>query len=371
MKKISLEIQWAVGQKTGIGWYIYNITKELQKNNKNNYIGEFINFNKKYDVKKELDFDINLKENRIMPYKVYSFLTQKLKINHNLLLGTKSEIYHFFNFIIPKNIKGKVINTIHDTVFLSAPETMGHRKKIEDYRYGAEKSDLIITISESAKKDIIKNLNVPEKKIRIVTPGIDLKSYSKQITFEERKKIREKYKLPSDYILYLGTLEPRKNIERIIRSFLEYKKMSNTNIKLVLAGGKGWKYEKIMNLVNQNSKNIIITGYIDEKDKIAFYKMAKIFVFPSLYEGFGIPVLEAMACGVPVITSNVSSLPEVGGDAALLVNPLDEKEIMLGYQKILTDDILREKMIQKGFEQAKKFQWKESAKQLEKIYEEL
>ena len=371
MKKISLELQWAIGKKTGVGWYIYNIVRELNKSRKNEYVAEFVNFLNKYDARKEINCDIEIKENKLMPYKIYNFLTKKLNISHNLIFGTKSDIYHFFNFTIPKNIKGKVINTIYDTVFISAPETMGDRKTLKEYKYGAQKSDLIITISESAKKDIVDHLKVPKEKIKIIYPGIDFEKYSREIEKNKLRKIRKKYKLPKKYILYLGTIEPRKNIVRIINSFLEYRNLTKSDIKLVIAGGKGWKYEKIMKLVEQNKENIVLTGYIEEEDKISLYKMAEIFVFPSLYEGFGMPVLEAMACGVPVITSNVSSLPEVAGKAAILVNPLKVEEMTDAYSKILSNEEFRKKMIEEGIEQSKKFQWKESARKLEKIYEEL
>ncbi|BBM37294.1 glycosyltransferase family 4 protein [Pseudoleptotrichia goodfellowii] len=371
MKKISLELQWAIGEKTGIGWYIYNIVKELSKSDKNEYIAEFINFMGRHNIKSQINYDLRIRQNRFLTYTMYNFLTKKMNISHNLILGTKSNIYHFFNFTIPKNIKGKVINTIYDTVFITAPETMGDMKKIEEYRYGAEKSDLIITISESAKEDIIKNLNINENKIKIVYPGIDIENYFKKCEERELEIVRKKYSLPKNYILYLGTIEPRKNIERIINSFLKYKKKNNDDLKLVLSGRKGWKYENIMNLIKSSPTDIIFTDYIEEKDKKAIYKMAKIFVFPSLYEGFGMPVLEAMAAGVPVITSNISSLPEVAGDACILVNPLEEEEILKGYEKVIFDSNFRNNMIKKGIEQSKKYQWKESAKQLEKIYDEI
>jgi mannosyltransferase B len=371
MKKISLELQWAVGKKTGVGWYIYNIVKELSKSDKNDYIAEFINFMGRHDVKSQIDYDIKIKQNKLLTYTMYNFLTKKMNISHNLILGTKSDIYHFFNFTIPKNIKGKVIVTIYDTVFFSAPETMGDMKAISEYKYAAERSDLILTISESAKSDIIKHFNVDEKKIEIVTPGIDLEKYLHNYTDMELENVRKKYKLPENYILYLGTIEPRKNIERTIKAFIKYKKEVKDDLKFVIVGGKGWKYDNIMKLIESMGTDIILTGYIDEEDKIPIYKLAQIFAFPSLYEGFGMPVLEAMAAGVPVITSNVSSLPEVAGDAAILVDPLNEDEIFEAYKKILSDKKLQLEMIEKGLEQAKKFEWKESAKVLEQIYEKM
>ena len=370
-KKISLEIQWAVGPKTGVGWYIFNIVKGLVQNNKNDYTAEFINFMNRHNVKEQINYDIKIKQNKFIPYKVYNILTQKLKISHNFLMGTKSDIYHFFNFTIPKNIKCKVIITIYDTVFFSAPETMGDMKAISEYKYAAERSDLIITISESAKSDIIKHFNVDEKKIKIVTPGIDLEKYSYNYNDIELENIRKKYKLPEKYILYLGTIEPRKNIERIVKAFKKYKKEFNDDLKLVIVGKKGWKYENIMKLIESMGTDIMITGYIDEEDKIPIYKFAQIFVFPSLYEGFGMPVLEAMASGTPVITSNISSMPEVAGNAGILIDPFNENEIFEAYKKILLDKKLQRKMIQKGLEQAKKFQWKKSVEILEQIYEKM
>ena len=370
-KKISLEIQWAVGPKTGVGWYIFNIVKGLVQNNKNDYTGEFINFMNRHNVKEQINYNIKIKQNKLIPYKIYNILTQKLKISHNFLLGTKSDIYHFFNFTIPKNIKGKIIITIYDTVFFTVPETMGDMKTISEYRYAAEKSDLIITISESAKSDIIKHFNVSEEKIKIVTRGIDLQKYSHKYSKSELENIRKKYNLPQNYILYLGTIEPRKNIERIVKSFKRYKQEINDDLKLVIVGKKGWKYDNIMKLIESMGTDIIITGYIDEEDKVPIYKLSQIFVFPSLYEGFGMPILEAMASGTPVITSNISSMPEVAGNAGILVDPFDENEIFGAYKKILSDEKLKKEMVQRGLEQAKKFEWKKSVEILEKIYEEI
>ncbi|RGJ28889.1 glycosyltransferase family 1 protein [Fusobacterium varium] len=175
------------------------------------------------------------------------------------------------------------------------------------------------------------------------------------------------------FVLYLGALEPRKNIPNIILGFSKYKEEKvDSDIKLVIAGKKAWQYENIFKTyeLSKYKKDIIFTDYIDEKDKIILYKMAKLFIFPSLYEGFGMPVLEAMASGTPVITSNNSSLTEVVGEAGILVNPDSVEEISKAIAKILDgeEDYIND-LIAKGKEQAKKFTWENSTKLLEDIYE--
>ena len=220
----------------------------------------------------------------------------------------------------------------------------------------------------------MKYLDVSEDKIRIVSPGIDLNKYSKNY-LEEKNRVKIKYKLPENFILFLGALEPKKNIVNIIKGFEKYKEdFKDKKIKLIIAGGKGWKYEEIFETY-ENSKikeDIIFIGYIDEEDKIPLYKLSRLFIFPSLYEGFGMPVLEAMAAGTPVITSNISSLPEVVGDGAILINPYSIKEISNAINKILNgnEEFLKQ-MIIKGKEQSKKFTWAISVEKLEKIYKEL
>ena len=373
MKKISLEIQAACGIKTGIGWYIYNLVKNLKENNNNEYTGEVFNFMSRKNLEDFSKINLNIKQNKVIPYPIYDKIKRKLPIKYNRLIGTKSDIYHFFNFIIPKNIDGKVILTIYDTVFITAKETINFKRPIDDYINSAKQADKIITVSESAKSDIIKNLGVEANKIDVIYPGIDLEIYNKNYTDEEKKKVKEKYFLPENYLLFLGTIEPRKNLVNVLKAFAKFK-AKDKKMKLVVSGKLGWKSENIPELIERLGikDNIIFTGYVDEIDKVLIYKLAKIFLFPSIYEGFGMPILEAMAAGIPVITSNCSSMPEVVGESGILINPNSYDEICNAIEDITNEDRKSlQKRITLGIERSKKFTWNESSKKLELLYEKV
>lgn len=378
--KISLELQPCLKNKSGIGIYTYELSKRLQEYNYITLYGDIFNFINRNNIEKDID-GLNFNKNifSLFPYGVYRRMWNYVPIRYNWLFNDQSDIYHFFNFIVPPRIEGKVITTIHDMTYELYPETMDKKnlKRIKsDIHYSVNRADKIITVSESSKNDIMKFLSVDEAKIEVVYNGVEYDKFNKSYSEDEKSKIRVKYTLPKDYILYMGTLEPRKNIESIIEAFSLFKKentVSNQNIKLVIAGKKGWLFENIFNLVNKLSlkDDVIFTDYIDENDKSIIYNMASLFVFPSLYEGFGIPVLEAMASSVPVITSNVSSLPEVAGDAAILVEPKDIKSIAKYMSKVLADKKLRNNLIREGHEQAKKFTWESSVEKLVNIYRDL
>lgn len=376
--RLGLELQSCLKNKSGIGIYTYELSKRLQQYKDIEFNGHIFNFINRNDISKDLD-GIDMEKNicSLFPYGVYRRIWHYIPIKYNWLFRDNADIYHFFNFIVPPRIKGKVITTIHDMTYELYPETMDKRnlKRIKnDIQYSVDRSDKIITVSESSKNDIIKFLNVDESKIEIVYNGVDYEKFNKYYTEDIKLIVRNKYNLPQNYILYMGTLEPRKNIDSIIEAFALIKKQKDfDNIKLVIAGKKGWLFEDIFNLVDKlNLKDhVIFTDYVDETDKPIIYNMAKLFVFPSLYEGFGIPVLEAMASSVPVIASNVSSLPEVAGNAAILVNPKDIEGIAKNIIKILSDDDLKNELVRKGHIQAQKFTWEASAEKLYNIYKEI
>lgn len=378
--KISLELQPCLKNRSGIGIYTYEISKNLQKYQDIDLCGDIFNFINRNDIEKDIE-GLNFNKNifSLFPYGVYRRIWHYMPIKYNWLFNDKSDIYHFFNFIVPSRIQGKVITTIHDMTYELYPETMhkNNLKRIkDDIEYSVNRADKIITVSESSKKDIMRFLNVDESKIEVVYNGVEYDRFNKTYTEVEKSTVREKYNLPENYILYMGTLEPRKNIESIIEAFSLFKKecaSTSKNIKLVIAGKKGWLFESIFNLVDKLNlrKEVIFTDYVDEIDKPLIYNMASLFLFPSLYEGFGIPVLEAMASSIPVITSNVSSLPEVAGDAAILAAPKDIEAIAKYMNEILSNEELKNDLVKKGHVQAKKFTWEASAEKTYNIYKEL
>ena len=378
--KISLDLEPCCNNRSGIGIYTYNIAKALTEIKQIDLYGEMFSFLGRNKIDKNYS-DLNIKLNicRLFPYGVYRRIWAKVPLKYNTLLNSKSDIYNFFDYIVPPNIEGKVITTIHDMTYILYPEiveekTMNRIKKGIDY--SIKRADKIITVSQSSKNDIIKYLNVPENKIEVVYNGVEYDRFAKTYREEDKVKVSQKYNLPCNYILYMGTLEPRKNIESIVEAFKLFNEKSDIkekNFKLVIAGKKGWLFESIFNLVESVNlqDDVIFTDYIDEADKPIIYQMASLFVFPSLYEGFGIPVLEAMAASVPVITSNVSSLSEVAGDAAILVEPKDINSIADNMNRLLNDHELRKELINKGHIQAQKFTWEASAEKLYKIYKSM
>jgi glycosyltransferase involved in cell wall biosynthesis len=225
------------------------------------------------------------------------------------------------------------------------------------------RADVILTISENAKREIVEYYKTPEEKIKVVYLG----SPSGVSKIEDKaliEKVKSKYNILGKYIFFVGTLEPRKNIEGLINAYNLLDKKLKGEYKLVICGGKGWYYDRIFKLVEelQLSDEIIFTGYMNEKEKSCMYSGASLFVFPSFYEGFGMPILEAFVCGIPVITSNNSSLPEVGGDAVVYCEAENIGSISKAITGVLEDGDLQEKLVKKGFEQLKKFSWESSAK---------
>lgn len=378
--KVALELQPCLKNRSGIGVYTYELSRRLQQFEDLELAGDIFNFLGRNDLTidlKHLDFE--QATCKLFPYGVYRRVWHYVPLKYNTIFKREADITHFFNFIVPPRIQGKIVNTVHDLTFEFYPETMDRKnlKRLKtDIHYSLERANKIVTISECSRKDIIEVLKVDPAKIEIVYPGVDYDYFNAMPSNERMQQVRSKYNLPDEYILYMGTLEPRKNIPSIIEAYYKLKKGGDKkvqSIKLVLAGKKGWLYEEIFNKVKELGleEDVVFTDYVDESDKAIIYKLASLFVFPSLYEGFGIPVLEAMASSTPVIASNASSLPEVAGNAALLVNPQDTLSMAEGMHSILTKEEYRDIMVQKGHTQAQKFNWEDSAHKLYELYQSL
>ena len=268
--------------------------------------------------------------------------------------------------------KSYVIITIHDLSFLAYPKTFPATNRIYKslaVKYSASRADKIIVDSQATKIECLRLLNVPESKIKIVYNGID--SCFQKIDDETRlEKISIKFNLPQKFILFVGTLEPRKNVVRLVEAYSLLRVKKNIEHQLIIVGGKGWLFEEIFKKVNLLSlqNNVRFLGYIAQDDLVGLYNLADVFVYPSLYEGFGFPPLEAMACGCPVVTSNVSSLPEVVGNAGLLVNCQDSEALAQNIFHVITDEDCRRRLIQRGVERVQHFSWHKSAKELLQVF---
>ncbi len=258
--------------------------------------------------------------------------------------------------------KIKHLQTIHDLSFEFLPECFTWKQRLWHWflnpKKQCQKADIILTPSENTKQDMVNEYGIVGDKIQILQPGISWEEGL--ITTENIQRVKEKYNLPEKYILYLGTLEPRKNIESIIEAY-NISGLKIKNYELIIVGGKGWKNKKLLKLI-ENSLGVKYIGYVNKEDKQLLYNLSSLFIFPSLYEGFGLPVLEAMSQEIPVITSNRTSLPEVIGTSGYLVNPYNVLELAEAMKNILSDEKLRKMLIIQSKEQTKKFNWNNSAK---------
>lgn len=273
---------------------------------------------------------------------------------------------HTLPFVFP----GKAVVTVHDLGYLHFPDA--HPPKERRYldattRFSARRATLILADSLATKIDLMSHYGVSEQKIRVVYPGVD-ENLAPIHDPTELARVRAKYGLPGQYLFFLGTLQPRKNIARLVEAYAKWRLSSgNQEVVLVLGGQKGWLYQDAW---TSGVEGVILPGYIADEDVAALYSGALALVFPSLYEGFGFPVIEAMRCNTPVLCSNTSSLPELGGEAAVLVNPLDTDEIAQGIGQLIGNSELRRQLVEKGRIQAQQFNWENAAKQAMHVLEE-
>ncbi len=241
--------------------------------------------------------------------------------------------------------------------------------QVED---AVRRSDRLITISQATKNEIVSYFGVTPEKISIVYPGFDSNLFKPEPDSEKIRLTLHKYGIQSPYLLYNGTLEPKKNIVRLVEAFCRLKKGRRIDHKLVIAGKRAWKDSEIFDKIRSSGcePDIIFTGYVPQGELPALMNGADVFVFPSLHEGFGMPPLESMACGTPVVASNTSSLPEVMGDAGVTVDPYNVEAMAEAIYRVISDTGLREQMRQKGLERARQFSWEKAATQTLKILED-
>ncbi|MFC1938364.1 glycosyltransferase family 4 protein [Chloroflexota bacterium] len=351
---------------TGVSYYICGLANYLPRTDRHEYT--LVHFqeddNKIYKRAKEMIFSFP------------AFLPETIKIELGVRRASHAlDVIHIpwqVGFFLPVNC-AKVI-TVHELTPIIFPEIQT-RFWVFLHRYFMprilKKVDMVITVSESTKRDLMKYMSVPETKIKTIYQGVDTEMY-KVLPLSNIESIRRKYQLDFPYILYVGNIEPKKNIPTLLKAFSAVCQESRNNYRLVIVGKKLWKYQPTLNTVralNLQDK-VIFLGYVPENDLPGIYNAASLFVFPSIYEGFGRPLLEAMMCGVPVITSNSSSMPEVVGDAGITVDPYDVPALAMAINQVLTDDKLRTTLTKKGLERAKFFSWQKCAEETLAVYEE-
>ena len=285
-------------------------------------------------------------------------------------------LFHAPHYVLPPLVMCRSVVTIHDCIHLMFPQYLPNRIALTYARVSiglaSRRATRVLTVSESSKRDILRFVDIPAEKIDVIYNAYD-ERFGVEPREEDVARVRERYQLHDPFVLYAGTVKPHKNVERLIEAFDLVRKHGLDDLKLVLIGDEISKYAALRRAVHSHQlhKFVRFLGYLPEETLAVMYRLASVFVFPSLYEGFGLPPLEAMASGTPVVTSNVSSLPEVAGDAAVLVDPYDSTSIAGGIERVLGDDALRRNLREKGLARAKQFSWETSVRRVREIYQEV
>jgi glycosyltransferase involved in cell wall biosynthesis len=351
----------------GIGTYLRNILIELSRLDRST---EYVVLCRPDDVEsgEVLGANFRMVPETAPPYSIAEQFRIPLALARE---GVR--LVHEPHYVLPPLVRCRSVVTIHDCIHLMFPEYLPN-KLAHVYAKGSmwtasRKADRILTVSEASKRDILRFFKVRPEKVVVVYNAIDERFLAPP---DETRMdlVRQRYQLDHPFVLYVGNIKPHKNIERLIAAFGRARSQCHDDLKLIIIGDEISKYPALRQSVHKHKldKHVRFLGFQPMETLAAFYRLARAFVFPSLYEGFGLPPLEAMACGAPVVTSNVSSLPEVAGGAALLVDPYNEEAIADGMVRAVTDESLRAELIQKGIDRARSFSWPQSVKKIHEIY---
>jgi glycosyltransferase involved in cell wall biosynthesis len=352
----------------GIGTYIRNLLRHLARIDREN---EYVLLCQAADMRVAQTLGSNFRT-VLEPADNYSF-GEQVHVPW-VLMREKPDVYHAPHYVLPVAVRCRSVVTIHDCIHLMFPQYLPNRAA---YAYArgvmwsaARQSNRILTVSEASKRDILHFFNVPPEKISVVYNAIDERFWIEPPP-EEIERVRQRFQLHQRFVLYAGTIKPHKNLVRLIEAFAELRKGAFEELKLLIIGDEISKLPALRRAVHSHKlhKHVRFLGFLPDDTLAALYRLADLFVFPSLYEGFGLPPLEAMASGTPVVTSNVSSLPEVAGDAAVLVDPYDVASIVDGMQRVLADPALANDLRQKGLQRARDFSWERSVARTHDIYQ--
>ncbi|CAN5194046.1 glycosyltransferase family 1 protein [soil metagenome] len=358
-------------RRVGIGEFAFELINQFGENNDNGLTFQIYLKNKPKDDLPE--------QNKEWKYQVFgpkkAWTQFALPVNL-FLKKPRPSVFFTPSHYAPRFSPVPTVISLMDLSYIHFPELFTKKDlyQLKNWTaYSVKKAQRIFTISNASKNDIIKVYHIAEDKIDVLYPGIKTTMHLEPHIYP-MNELQSKYGIGKEYILFVGTLQPRKNIKRLIEAFSQIvKQKEHVNLQLVIVGKKGWQYEEIIAApaLYEVSSSVKFLDFVEDADLALLYSHAICYVLPSLYEGFGLPVLEAMKHDCPVITSNVSSLPEAGGDAALYVNPTDTKDIAKKIAMLVTDKDLRKELIQKGRKQVEKFSWEKTAQKALSILEEV
>lgn len=374
--RIGLDARHVYRQRAGIGQYTYNLIKHVTRLEKHASFFLFVDTTPKETLDarhitiRKLGIDL---KGFNWPRKFYSpfwmnFLLPKY-------INKQIDIFHSPNYLLPLSICCRSVVTVHDLIFLKYPETY-------DFLYprylkllvpkSLQKADKIIAVSKTTRNDLLEWLDIEEKKISVIYNGIG----GEFVPIEDKGLLEQKAQelnLPNDFLLYVGTVESRKNLAVLLYAFRELKTKHQIPHKLLLVGKKGQGWQEIRNLPSKIGveNDVIFRGYVRTEDLVYLYNLADVFIYPSIYEGFGIPVFEAIACGTPVVASNTSSIAELAQGCARLVNSGSSEEFASGVSILLSNMEVRKKLLDAGMSRVKTLTWENSARQVQRLYHEL
>jgi glycosyltransferase involved in cell wall biosynthesis len=351
--KIGIDVHSAHQRMTGIGVYTQNLVRGLQE----------------VDGAHQYVFYGSASPRNLR--------THQRIVRENAYLSMRSfmdklDLLHIPGYCAPLISAGTLVVTVHDLIGMIFPENLALMSR---FYWGTwlptvvSRADRIIADSFNTKRDLIRLLGVAEEKIRVIHLAADPKF--RPIRDElALHQVKRRFNLSRPFALYVGTVEPRKNLRRVIEAWAHLRREAKVSHQLVITGFQAWAYSEVSDLVHRLGirRDVVFTGYVREEELPLLYNACELFIFPSLYEGFGMPVLESMACGTPVLTANTSSIPEVAGDAAVMVDPRDTDKMAEAMKEILEDACLRERLRKAGPLQAAKFSWRKTARETLEVY---
>jgi glycosyltransferase involved in cell wall biosynthesis len=354
----------------GIGTYVRNLLRHLARLDKTT---DFVVLCRQQDrnVAAELGANFRAVIDTSPGYSVREQVTVPLDLRREGI-----DLFHTPHYVLPPLTPCRSVVTIHDCIHLRFPQYLPNRLGYVYARssmwVATHRSNRVLTVSEASKRDILEYFHIPQSKIEVIYNGIDERFWSPPDP-EDIERIRERYQLDGRFVLYAGNIKPHKNLERLIEAFHSLRNHGFEDVKLLIIGDEVSKYATLRRAVHQHKlhKYVRFFGFVPDETLAALYRLASVFVFPSLYEGFGLPPLEAMASGTPVITSNVSSLPEVVGDAAVLIDPYRSDSIASAMERVLSDAQLRGDLRARGLQRAREFSWDHTARRVRAIYDEV